>query len=460
MAKNINKKKNRTIVIIIIAVIIALFAYSKIKGDIDKKAEMTKINMNATTVVAVSNMVDSLSGSGLVQSDEIKAIVPKLNSEVIEVKVELGDYVNKGDVLAILDSSDIDKQVSLARSSNSVTYQTGKLSYDQTLDQLKDVIDNGQSANDEIWGNWNSATQAVTAAETVYANLVASGAASEAELATASATVTSAKNAADALGAQLATNNSVRFDAQDTYDQVTGVKPATSIEAKQILLQKQSLNNTSSSLNNNLDMLKEQQAGAVITATMDGTITSVGLTVGQVPTGIAFTIQDLNNLSITAAIKERDLADVYEGMKVQITSNSIDEVTYHGEIENIAPTGSMSATGDTTFTTKIMFSDEDNQVKPGMNVKVKYIIFDRTDVIQVPYDSVYTQDDSDYVLVLSELSNGKYKLVPTMVTKEGANDINVEITGVEINDRVLNYPENYLDSLDVEYELIEGMINE
>jgi hypothetical protein len=47
-----------------------------------------------------------------------------------------------------------------------------------------------------------------------------------------------------------------------------------------------------------------------------------------------------------------------------------------------------------------------------------------------------------------------------MVTKEGANDINVEITGVEINDRILNYPENYSNNLDGEFELIEGVVNE
>jgi len=492
MVKKKNKKKNRIIFVIIIAVVVGLFAYNQYKINRDNEAMLNRIDLSATTVVSTSAMADSLSSSGIVQSEEIKAIVAILNSEVLEVNVEIGDYVKEGDVLAVLDSTDIDKQVSLAKSSNSVTYQTGQLSYQQTLDQLKDVIDSGQTANDEIWENWTAAVAATDAAEAyynalveisvdfsdwdsngrlpsdpVYAKIIALGLDEDiteeelqTEITTAKSSVSTAQSAADALGAQLATNNSIRFNAQDTYDQVTGVKPATSTEAKQILLQKQSLNNTGASLNNNLDLLKEQQAGAIIKATMDGTITSVGLTVGQIPTGIAFTIQNLDNLSITSGTKESDLADISEGMKVEISSNNIKDTVYDGTLDNIAPTGTISVTGDTTFTTKIMINNEDSKLKPGMNVKVKYILFEKENAIQVPYESIYTQNEIDYVLVMNKLDNGKYSLVPTAVTKGGVNDVNVEIMGVNIADRIVNYPENYLDNLDTEYELYEGMLDE
>ena len=498
MAKNSNKKKNRIIAVVIAAVIIALFVYARVRQNLDEASMRNRISIDATTVVSAGDMVDSLSGSGIVQSEKVRAVVPTLNAEVTDIKVELGDYVNEGDVLALLDSEAIDRQVDLTRSSNYVSVETARLSYETAIENLEDMIDNGQTANDEIWTNWTAARDAADAAGARYDALLevnedylawmaetdpATKAAMKAELdieltalglstditmqelsaevAAAAATSDAAQASADALGTQLATNNAARFDAQDIYDQVMGLKPVTSSEAKQLILQRSQLANTADSLDQNLDMLKEQQDGAVITANMDGTITSVGLTVGQAPAGIAFTIQDLSDLSIQSSVKERDLAYVEEGMDVIITSNAIPDTEYHGTLENIAPTGTISATGDTVFTTKIVIDDEDGKLKPGMNVKVKYILFEKDAVMQVPYDSVYTVDDSDYVLIMKELSDGKYELVPTLVSKGGINDINIEITeGVEINDRVVNYPENYLDDLSGEYELYTGGTDE
>jgi len=421
MKKNKNKKRNRIIVIAIIIIIIILIAISQLtKGAKDNTDN--DLGKNDVTIVSSESLSDTISAKGVVQSKKINTVLANSTLEVVTVNVEVGDKVNKGDVLAVLDASELEKTLNTTLQSNSITVQTQDLTYEQQIQALKDTIEAGKESNDTIWEQW-----------------------------VASANIDPELH--EKLGQQLASNNATRFEAQDTLDQVEGRKPVTSSAAKSIILSKATNNNTKATLANSADSLRQQIEDATIVAPASGTITSANLQVGNYANSVAFVIQDLDDLEVVSSINERDFSSVDEGLKTIVTSDAIKNVTYEGKVSLIAPVATSVAT-NTVFSTTIDIENEDGQIRPGMNAKVKYVLFEEEGVLSVPLDAVVYEDDKTYVYVLNQVDSG-YQAKKVEVTTGKENDINITITsGIKANDLVMNYPSNYddIDNMTFDYE--------
>ncbi|MDD3193985.1 MAG: HlyD family efflux transporter periplasmic adaptor subunit [Oscillospiraceae bacterium] len=102
-----------------------------------------------TTTLQRTTLQDSVSTTGTVQSANVSTVTTTLNYSVTGVHVQVGDQVASGDVIAVLDTSDLEDQIE--RKQNNITKQEEQLakSNEQLYQTYTDAKDNYQSALDE-----------------------------------------------------------------------------------------------------------------------------------------------------------------------------------------------------------------------------------------------------------------------------------------------------------------------
>ena len=130
-----HKKLTALLLVVLIAAVLVLRA---VLGG--KKAAGTTYQFVRTTTLQKTDLTDSVSVNGTVKSG-YEASVTVADSaklyKVSEVKVAVGDTVKKGDVIATLDTSDLEKQIESAEESYSDTLQSARTSYDRATADLE-----------------------------------------------------------------------------------------------------------------------------------------------------------------------------------------------------------------------------------------------------------------------------------------------------------------------------------
>ena len=130
-----HKKLTALLLVVLIAAVLVLRA---VLGG--KRAASTTYQFVRTTTLQKTDLTDSVSVNGTVKSG-YEASVTVADSaklyKVSEVKVAVGDTVKKGDVIATLDTSDLEKQIESAEESYSDTLQSAQTSYDRATADLE-----------------------------------------------------------------------------------------------------------------------------------------------------------------------------------------------------------------------------------------------------------------------------------------------------------------------------------
>ncbi|GBD34313.1 p-hydroxybenzoic acid efflux pump subunit AaeA [bacterium HR35] len=104
MIKRILKNKKLLFFAILILVGIFYFAYSKIKNNqISEGYILAKVEKGT--------IQKSVSGTGYVTSTDVFEIKPTISGKILNIYVKEGNYVSKGQLLFVLDDSDIKKQI-------------------------------------------------------------------------------------------------------------------------------------------------------------------------------------------------------------------------------------------------------------------------------------------------------------------------------------------------------------
>lgn len=130
-----HKKLTALLLVVLIAAVLVLRA---VLGG--KRAAGTTYQFVRTTTLQKTDLTDSVSVNGTVKSG-YEASVTVADSaklyKVSEVKVAVGDTVKKGDVIATLDTSDLEKQIESAEESYSDTLQSAQTSNDRAVADLE-----------------------------------------------------------------------------------------------------------------------------------------------------------------------------------------------------------------------------------------------------------------------------------------------------------------------------------
>ncbi len=108
------------------------------------------------TTVEIGDIDVTVAGDGVIEANSIYTITPKVTGEILEDYVEIDSFVEKGDLLYVIDSKDINSsinqasiaveqsnnsvnQANIARQQSNVALEQSKLNYDNLISQLEDL---------------------------------------------------------------------------------------------------------------------------------------------------------------------------------------------------------------------------------------------------------------------------------------------------------------------------------
>ena len=433
------KHKKGIAIILILLIVGGIIVHSISKPSVSVVSDYTELSKD--------DLCNSINTVGTVESNAKVNVYSTLNNTIKEVKVEAGDSVNEGDVLCILDSSTLEREIKETGELINVDKSKAQINMDNkknAYDNMSYIYDN--NINSEIKDSEEAFNSAKIKLEDAMRNyekkkaLFNNGAATQSEL--------------DEAKVQLDT-------AQSDYDKSQVDAENAKVKAQQdVENAKKEYESAVADYNDNKNEItlqgkKDDLSKCVITAPASGTITTVNAAVGNQANGILFVIEDLSDPVIKADIKEVDINRVQSGQDVEVSTDaSADDEYAPGKILSIADTindsnnivntnsnntGSSgnNSSSSSTFEAKIKLDNptESDFIKVGMKARAKIILDKREDVFAVPFSSIIEEDGTKYIYILRDNGDGQTYTVSKIEVATGMEtDISVEIESDELNE--------------------------
>jgi HlyD family secretion protein len=444
------KKQVWISLVVIIAVIGgAAFYYTRGQGQSNQQATYQ------TATVTRGSITQSVSSSGSVRSMQSAQVDWQTSGQVSKVEVQVGQQVQAGQELEVLDPTSVSPSVlnaqqTLVDAENSLqSLQTSTL----TTTQAQQALANAQAAYTtaqnalsalQVPTNANNTTikqdqadlllaqQQLQKMESQYGTLTKLQPTNKTKankvlrLATAQTAVDNAQKTLDlAQGspsandiavaqANLAVAQSQLNDAQQAYDKVkNGVTP-DSLAAAQAAV----------------DAAQATVNEIRLTAPISGTVTSVANLPGDLVSSGTSGVQ-IDNLSsqfVDVVVSEIDINKIKVGQAVQLSFDAIPNKTYNGKVTTVGTVGT-SSQGVVNFPVTVQLTDADAQVKPGMSAAVSIDVATDKNVLLVPNQAVRSLGSQHTVTVLYQ-----GQLIPVQVTVGISNDTTTEISGGQLKE--------------------------
>lgn len=375
----------------------------------------------STTALAKMDLTDSISASGIIESQKSRSVSAEVNDgEIAKVYVKVGDEVKKGDKLAVFDTeslesslSDAEDSLSEARTSAASEVSLAQEQYDSAVSDQNYNNTKASKSLQKALNTRNTASKTLAAARKKVKNLKSStNGKNSQELTAAQETLDKAKEAYEQAKAAVETAKDNKTDtarqAKSSVSQAkTSLENARSNQTKSIKeAQKQ------------VDEAQKAVEKCIVTAPIDGVVTALNAAVGDTYTGGTIAeIEDDSRYTITTSVDEYDISDVKKGQRVVVLTEATDEDELEGVVTFVAPsTGSSSATdtsggsdntagsssGSDGYEVKIRLKTKDVRLKMGMTAKCSIIKDEADDVFAVPYDAVSKAQDGSYYITVME----------------------------------------------------------
>lgn len=473
------RHKKLTIFLVIVLLIIA-FVVNFLGRTAAASAALTYQYVRTTTLQKTS-LTDSVSVNGTVASGSTASVTASdsvKTYKVTSVNVAVGDTVKKGDVIATLDTTDVEKQIENAQESYSDSVEEAQTNYNNSvadqatnLAQLQDDLNKAQEDYDTLGLERYSSMQDSSMAdktnreivEYYYGLYTEKIAQLENTVANLQIQLTNAQRDGNAdqqqsIQGQLEDYQSQLsvakgqcnipelnlhgFDAisqcynqieqyrealekaQQTYDNAVTTN-ARSVDSAETKLEQAS--RTSDTLTD----LQTTLENCTLTATMDGTITELNATVGSVCSGTVATIQDVSDLTVEVTIPASSVGKLSTGMQCNITSDATGDTVVTGTLTRIDPV----ANSEGTFGATVTVNGADSGLLIGISAQVEIVVNQKENVFTVPRDAVGTHEDgSTYVLRKTGGEGVDMTFEEVTVTTGDSNDYYIEISGDDLNE--------------------------
>lgn len=332
-----------------------------------------------------TSIEEKLSVSGPVSGTDSIDVVSNLHTEVLEIRVKEGDKVKKGQVLAVLDKTDLEKEVEMAQNSYDLAVATQAEKEKEAKHGYEKASQDYKMASDQY--------QRLTA-------LFETGSVSQVELETA-------KNTMDDARRQL-----------ESYQVENGVVKADASYALQV-----------KNAEFELEKKKEDLENTEIKSGIDGTVVRVNAKVGRFADKIEeekpmFIIENLDVLEMELKISEYSIGKIKKDQQVIIKADILNGQTVNGQVTAISPTGEEKGGGSTerVIPVTIRITDENTPLMAGITAKAEIILDSAEDAFVVPVSALIEKEDGYYI---AAAENQQVHLMP--VEKGVESDISVQV---------------------------------
>ena len=453
---------------------------------------------HATETVEKKDVSNYVSASGTVQGINSVKIAPPANSKVLELNTELGSAVKKDELLCVFDDSDLqseydnlkkkyklsedqtdntheknERALTTAKEDKDIAVKNAQDALNKARDERNiavndaaDVLNKAKKERDKAYNEFddkvkkyndkvktrNRAYDNMMEAEyedkeqfyQKYTSLDAELEVEEKELDAQKAALAPLDDAVNA--AQKAYDSAVRqadqlvTDAKKAYD--AAVRQADqAVQAVQDVIDAEKFT-VDDTVKEQIKELKEKIADCQVKAPIDGVVTALGIAEGGLPEGTSIlTIEDTETLKINVDIKEKDIMNIHEGMKAEITATALPDKTFSGTDSRVVlvPTVTPGAEGGTSsnYTAEVTIDDKDSGLLLGMNAKVKIVLSEKKDTIAVPMDAIVEDENGNFVVFIAEGTSpdaSKCTAKAAKVRKELETDYYVAVSSDELKE--------------------------
>jgi len=412
-------------VALLVAAVVVAGAAVWILNPFGKVAAASLVTGKAST----GTIVSSVSLSGSVASSAVNELSFTTSGTVTAVNVAMGDKVTAGQVLATIDDAALKVQLQVAEAN--LTAAQARLALDQAGPTAATIA----SAKDSI----SQAKLQLSTAQTSLGDTTAQNNQSiaQANAALAAATTQLATDTATlAPGDPQLAKDQAAVETATTNLSATQLKATVSLHQAQSQVSSASLNLTTAQHNYNAKVVpatdaqiasdqaavaQAQQAlstlqasGATITSPIAGTVTAVGIKVGQAVGGTSgsssastgtssstgqIEVMDLADLQIAGQASETDIAKLKMGQAATITATALGANTVVGKVCQLNVVGTQIS-GVTSFGVTVCLDGASTGLLVGMSATAAVVTNRADNAILVPSLAVKTVGGQPVVTVL------------------------------------------------------------
>jgi len=348
------------------------------------------------------------------------------------VSVQPGDYVQQGDVLAELDTSDLERQVAQAEQA----YLIQQVSYSMTVLPEESEVAAAQTALNNAWAayqlaqdkytaegayqvmtscdNLDSAQKTYDDALSAYNNYLSDWRVQVYGIYEVSPQKAQLDRATAAYEQALATCNLAHNSASDdssvkaAWAQVQSARVALDnlINPSELTLAtaQAQLDQASQAL----EQAQRQLDKAKIVAPFDGVVTQVAAVVGGSSSGTSIELADTSRYHVDVLVDETEIAQVQADQTAEITFDALPDVSVTGAVSHIDPVGTIS-NGVVYYTVRVELDPTEAALRIDMTANVSIILDTHADVLAVPGGALRSDGNAYYVNVVD--ANGEAQRV-------------------------------------------------
>ena len=380
--KKAGKKRRRILIGAAVLLVLGFAAMNALGG----KAQPSIV----PTVNPVKKDIKSkLSISGPVSGTDSVDVVSNLHAEVLEIPVKEGDRVEEDQVLAILDESNIKKEVEIAKND----YDLAVTTYNEKMKEARQ--------------GYEKAVQDYQTAKANYDRtkvLFDGGSMSQVELESAANSMNDARR------------------TMESYTLVNG-QPAAD-DSYRLQIEKARFD---------YEKKLEELDDAKIKSPIAGTVVRVNTKVGRFADKMEneeplFVIENLDVLELEIKVSEYSIGKVAVGQTAEISADILNGETVQGEVISISPTGEEKGGGSSerVIPTKIRILEDNTRLIAGITAKAQIILEEAKDALSVPVSAILSVGEETYV---QAVNGGMIHWIPITVGVKG--DVECEIIPAE-----------------------------
>lgn len=348
----------------------------------------------SVTAVEKGDLIQTTTIPAVIEGNMVVDIMPKMTGRVAAVYVEEGQNVKAGQQLAQLETNELQIQLKQA--------QAAVVSAKNGLAQARSAIKQAEVS-------YNTAKSSFERVEALYNQEI--------------------------ISQQDYDNAKLQYEvAKSTYEaaqQQTKVDPASGY---------QYLEATVKQAEASVDLINQSLANARVVSPIAGTVTGRFINPGEIGTGVAFTVVDMNTVKATAKITQKNITKIKVGQEVKVSISSVDMADNTYKITKLVP----ASDNTKTYTLEVNIPNPKHLIKPGMTASIVAATNEIKDVMILPRDTVVERGGRSVVYLLD---GDKVKAV-TVETGEYTDEF-VEIKqGLKVGDKVVSDGQHLLSDGD------------
>jgi HlyD family secretion protein len=393
-----------SIIFFLILSIILFNGCSKKKDDLSTKEAAVTVKVQD---ISLKTIDDIAKFTGRIEAEDDVKVVGKISGRVARFDKEVGDYVEEGEPIITLETSELQAQLGQAQAALAMAQANLNANEGGALPQQ---LEQARAAKEQAEANYANAKADYERMKALFEEDAIS------------------KQTFDGITLKYQVAKSQYETAQAQYN-LTQQRLPKNIEALRAQV---------SQAQAAVDLINTNIENSIIKAPVSGIIASKLIQPGELAGAgqPLATVVNIENVKVVVDVSEDVVNKVKEGQEVDVVIGALDNKKMKGKISIVSPTSSQTG----LFQLKVTIDNPDKELKPGMFAEVEIKTGQKKNAVVLPKDAILIKKHGNIVYTVE-----KGKAVEKLVKLGISNGKNVEVVkGLKKGDKVVVQGQNLL----------------